>query len=408
MPVPVVLVIATLDTKAEEAAYIKKRIELHGCRALLMDTSLLGGSALGGDINRTEVAKAGGAVFEELVKQDKGTCIRVMMKGCAALAASLYRKGAFHGVIAIGGAQGTDIGTAAMRELPFGLPKFMVSTVASGRASFGPYVGTKDIIMMHSVADIQGLNFLTRTVFDNAVAAVCGMLTMPPETGGVQERPAVAMSMLGTTTPGAMRAHRILRERGYDAVAFHQNGTGGIAMEDLIREGRFKAVLDINLHEIGDAVAGGLHAAIRDYRLTSAGELGIPQLIAPGSINYAVWGPEPTLTPELRSHKYIVHNPQLTLVRLTPDELRKTAEITAGRISRAKGPAHVFIPLKGLSHPDREGGGHWEPESNEIFFKTLKKNMDPRIPYDELDMHINDPEFIDAVTGELLRILEKA
>jgi uncharacterized protein (UPF0261 family) len=215
------------------------------------------------------------------------------------------------------------------------------------------------------------------------------------------------MSMLGTTTPGAMRAYRILLEQGYDAVAFHQNGTGGIAMEDLIREGRFKAALDINLHEIGDAVAGGLHAAIRDYRLTSAGELGIPQVIAPGSINYAVWGPESTLTPELRSRRYIIHNPQLTLVRISHDELRETAEITAERISRSKGPVHVYIPLKGLSYPDREGGGHWEPEGDEIFFKTLKKNIDPRIPYDELDMHINDPEFIDIAVGELLRMLEK-
>ena len=407
MSVPVILVIVTLDTKADEAAYIKKRIELHGCKALIMDAGILGGNNFGGDIVRNEVAKAGGWVLEELAKQETHIRIGTMIKGCAAVCADLYKKGAFQGVISIGGAQGTDIGTAGMRELPFGVPKFMVSTVASGRAIFGPYVGTKDIIMMHSVADIQGINFLTRTVFDNAVASVCGMLTKPPAESSIEDKPAVALSMLGSTTAGAMRAHKILTERGYNAIAFHQNGTGGIAMEDLLREGRFKAALDINLHEIGDAVAGGLHGAIRDYRLTSAGELGVPQVIAPGSINYAVWGPEPTLKPELRKQKYVIHNPQLTLVRLTHDEIIKTAEITAERISRAKGPVHVYIPLKGLSYYDQEGSGHWEPEGNELFFKTLKKNLDSRIPYDELEMHINDPEFIDVVTGELLRILEK-
>jgi uncharacterized protein (UPF0261 family) len=403
--VPVILILATLDTKSEEAMYIKRRVEREGARALVMDTGILNGRDFGGDINRTEVARAGGLELEELLKRDKGECIRGMMRGCAALAVDLYRKGAFDGVIGIGGAQGTDIGTAAMRELPFGVPKFMVSTVASGKAIFGPYVGTKDIIMMHSVADIQGINFLTRTVFDNAAAAVCGMVRKSP---GQEEKKseAIAMSMLGTTTPGAIRAHKLLVEQGYEVAAFHQNGTGGIAMEDLIREGRFRAVLDINLHELGDSVAGGMHAAIRDYRLTAAGELGIPQVIAPGSINYAVRGPLPTLTPELLSHKYIVHNPQMTLVRLSRDELKTTAKIMAERVSRAGGPLHVYVPLRGLSYPDREGGAHWEPESNEVFFKTLKENIDPRIPYDEVDMHINDPEFIDLAVGKLLALLK--
>jgi uncharacterized protein (UPF0261 family) len=403
--VPAILIIATLDTKSEEAVYIKKRIELAGCKALVMDTGILNGQNFAGDVKRAEVARAGGIPFEELSGKDKGTCIQVMRRGCAALTADLYRKGAFAGVIGIGGAQGTDIGTAAMRELPFGVPKFMVSTVTSGRATFGPYVGTKDIIMMHSVADIQGINFLTRTVFDNAVAAVCGMVSLPARKDE-KNRETIAMSMLGTTTPGAIRAHKLLVEQGYEVVAFHQNGTGGIAMEDLIREGRFKGVLDINLHELGDSVAGGLHAAIRDYRLTTAGEMGIPQVIAPGSINYAVWGTESTLTPELRSHRYIIHNSQLTLVRLSHDELKVAAKIVAERISRARGPVHVYIPLKGLSYPDQEDGGHWDPEGNEIFFRTLRESIDVRIPYDELDMHVNDPEFIDLAVGRLLAMLK--
>ena len=403
--VPAVLVIATLNTKAQEAAYVKRRIEAEGCRALIMDTSSLNSNGLGADVTRDDIASAGGSSTKDMQSKTKGECIRIMMDGAAAMAKKLYAEGRFQGVIGIGGAQGSDISTRAMRELPFGVPKFMVSTVASGRATFGPYVGTKDIIMMHSVADIQGINFLTREVFDNAAAGVCGMLKKKPE-ADMASRPAIGMSMLGTTTPGAMRAHEILLNNGYDAVAFHQNGTGGVSMEELAAEGRFKGLLDINLHEIGDMVAGGLHGAIRDCRLMTAMRMGIPQVVAPGSVNYAVRGPLDTLSDELKSRKYIVHNPQLTLVRISQPELVKTAEIIAERLSASCGPLHVYVPLRGFSFPDREGGPHWEPESNELFIKTLKKRLSAKVPYDELDMHVNDPGFIDIVVDGLLSMLK--
>ena len=359
-----ILLIATFDTKAEEALYLQRKMESLGCRVLTMDTGILLESGTVTDINRHQVAEAGGSSIREMVaSEDKGKCVDAMRKGACVLSRKLYDAGGFLGVIAIGGAQGTDIGTAAMRELPFGVPKFMVSTVASGRATFGPFVGTKDIIMMHSVADIQGVNFMTRRVFDNAAAAVCGMVRNAAERRDPHEglpsrgqisnlsplpRIPVALSMLGTVTQGAMRAKRLLSERGYDAIAFHQNGTGGIAMEEMIREGIFKGVLDLNLHELGDSVADGLHASIRDGRLTAAGALGIPQVVVPGSINYAVMGPVETLSPEIRKRKYIVHNSQLTLVRLSREELQRTAIITADRLNMAKGPTHVFIPLGGF------------------------------------------------------------
>ena len=403
---PTILVIATLDTKAQECRYLKERIEASGCRALVMDTGTLNDRDFGADVTRDDVVRAAGSTMQELRAADKGTCVRTMMEGAAAMAKRLHEAGRIDGVLGIGGAQGTDIGTRAMRELPFGVPKFMVSTVASGQAIFGPYVDTKDIVMMHSVADIQGINFLTREVFDNAAAAVCGMARKAPPAMAAN-RPAVGMSMLGTTTPGAMRAHQILFDHGYDAVAFHQNGTGGISMEDLIREGRFVGVLDINLHEIGDRVAGGMHAAIRDYRLTAAAESGVPQVVAPGSVNYAVWGPEKSLPPALKARKHIIHNPQLTLVRIAPEELVRSAEIIAERLSRCTGPVHFYMPLRGFSFPDREGGPHWEPETNELFIKTIRKNLDPRIPYDELDLHVNDPAFIDVVVDGLLAMLKK-
>jgi uncharacterized protein (UPF0261 family) len=345
---------------------------------------------------------------------DKGKCIDAMRKGACVLSRKLYDAGEFQGVISIGGAQGTDIGTATMRGLPFGVPKFMVSTVASGRATFGPFVGTKDIIMMHSVADIQGVNFITRRVFDNAAAAVCGMVRNAADRsdqprGQISNLSplalAVALSMLGTVTQGAMRAKRLLREKGYDAIAFHQNGTGGVAMEEMIREGIFKGVLDLNLHELGDSVAKGLHASIRDCRLTSAGALGIPQVVVPGSINYAVMGPVETLSPEILKRKYIVHNSQLTLVRLSREELQRTAMITADRLNMAKGPTHVFIPLLGFSYPDHPGRGHWDPEDNGLFIRTLKARLSSSIPYDEIDRHINDDAFIDTVVDALVRFM---
>jgi uncharacterized protein (UPF0261 family) len=404
-----ILLIATYDTKAEEALYLKNKIESLGCEVVSMDTGILEESGYDADVTRHQVAEAGGATIAELIaSRDKGRCIGTMVRGACVWTKQLYDEGRFRGILSIGGAQGTDIGTAAMRELPFGVPKFMVSTVASGRATFGPFVGTKDIIIMHSVADIQGINFMTRRVFDNAAAAVCGMVREAARSG---DQPSghvpVALSMLGTVTQGAMRAKELLLEKGYDAIAFHQNGTGGIAMEDMIREGIFKGVLDLNLHELGDSVGKGLHAAIRDYRLESAGALGIPQVVAPGSINYAVRGPIETLAPEmLLGRKYIVHNSFLTLVRLSQEEIEQTAGIVAERLNRAKGPTHVFIPLRGFSYPDHEGRAHWDPECNEAFIRRLKARLSPSIAYDELDLHINDDAFIDAMVNELVRFMK--
>jgi uncharacterized protein (UPF0261 family) len=328
-----------------------------------------------------------------------------MTRGVETLCKELFEQGRFHGVIAIGGGQGTDIGCTAMRVLPIGVPKLMVSTVASGRATFGPFVGTKDITMMHSVADMQGLNFLTKRILENAAGAICGMVRSVGESVLKPDGRPVALSMLGTTTPGALRCKEQLEKHGFEVVTFHQNGTGGIAMEDMIRGSNFVAVLDLNLHEIGDGFVGGLHGAIRDDRLEAAGDMGIPQIIAPGSINYQVLGPLDSLSPEMKSRKLIVHNSYLTLVRLTPAELLHVGELVAEKLNRARGPTHVFIPLKGFSYPDREKLPHWEPEGNRAFIDSLKANLDRSIPLTEMDAHINDQEFIDPVVATFLSMI---
>ena len=406
---PRVLVIATFDTKETEARFLANSIKEAECETILMNPGILAPAQNPVDIDREKIAEAAGSSIEALENtSDKSLCINTMIKGAGIVAKRLYDEGRIDGVIAIGGAQGTNIGTAAMRALPFGVPKFMVSTVASGRATFGSFVDTRDIIMMHSVADIQGLNTITRRVLTNAAHAIVGMVKGGSDDAeaAATRKGSVAVSMLGTTTPGALAAKEMLEERGYDFVAFHQNGTGGIAMEDMLSEGLFVAALDINLHEVGDRYYGGLHGAIRDYRLETAGRLGIPQVVAPGSVNYCVLGPYEEVPADMKARPHIIHNPTLTLVRLTPEELTEVGRITAEKINKATGPIHVYMPLRGFSYPDREGGEHWWPEGNEAFITSLKKHLDKRVPYDEVDAHINDREFIEIAVSELFRMLE--
>jgi uncharacterized protein (UPF0261 family) len=404
-----ILLIGTMDTKEEELLFCRDLMRKKGFRVILMDTGILRDPKISPDIERYEVAQAAGVkdLHALVATGNKGLCIETMIKGAKAKTEELFHKKAFDGILGIGGGQGTDICATAMRSVGRGVPKVLVSTVASGKATFGTYVGTTDITMMHSIVDIQGLNFLMRRVLANAVGAICGMVDGLDEADMKPKGTPVALSMLGTTTPGALRAKGILEKKGFEVLAFHQNGTGGIAMEDMIREGHFKGVLDLNLHEIGDRFVGGLHSHARDDRLVAAGELGLPQVVAPGSINYAVWGPLATLSEELRSHKYIVHNPNLTLVRLSMDELREVGKIVAQKLNRAQGPMEVFIPLRGFSYPDREGLPHWEPEGNQAFIDALKANLDKRIPLRELDAHINDPEFIDPVVEAFLDMMKK-
>ena len=404
-----ILLMGTMDTKEEELLFCRELIRRRGFKVLLLDAGILKDPRTPPDITRQEIARAAGVadLASLLATGDKGKCIETMIRGVTAKTQELLRQGAFHGILGMGGGQGTDICASAMRSAPRGMPKLLVSTVASGKAAFGPYVGTKDITMMHSIVDLQGLNFLIRRILANAVGAICGMVGTVDEAEMKPRGIPVALSMLGTTTPGALRVKVILERRGYEVVAFHQNGTGGIAMEEMIREGAFKGVLDLNLHEIGDRFVGGLHSDPREERLEAAGELGIPQVVAPGSINYAVWGPFPSLSKELKSRKYIIHNPNMTLVRLSPDELRSVGKLTAEKLNRAKGPTRVFIPLRGFSYPDREDLPHWDPQGNRAFIEALKAHLRPSIPLEEIDAHINDPEFIDPVAEAFLSILKE-
>ena len=404
-----ILLIGTMDTKEEEILFCRELIRRKGFKVLLLDAGILKDPRTAPDITRQEIARAAGVADLEslLALGDKGRCIETMIRGVTAKTQELLRQKAFHGILGMGGGQGTDICASAMRSALRGMPKLLVSTIASGKATFGPYVGTSDLTIMHSIVDLQGLNFLIRRILANAVGAICGMVESLEDAETRPRGIPVALSMLGTTTPGALRAKATLERHGYEVVTFHQNGTGGTAMEEMIREGAFQGVLDLNLHEIGDRFVAGLHSDPQKERLEATGEQGIPQVIAPGSINYAVWGPVAGLPEGLKSRKYIVHNPNMTLVRLSPDELQSVGKITAEKINRAKGPTRVYIPLRGFSYPDREHLPHWEPEGNRAFIEALKAHLHPSIPLEEIDAHINDPEFIDPVLDAFLSMMGK-
>jgi uncharacterized protein (UPF0261 family) len=402
-----ILLIATHDTKEEEASYLKRCIESNGVSVIVMDTGILAPPKVRVEISQDEVANRGGMSLKEaLATGDKRECTEVMCRGAERIARELYDQGRIQGIVGVGGAQGTEIACTAMRALPTGVPRVMASTVANGLHNFGFYVGTKDLTIMHTVSDMQGLNFLTKQILQNTAGAICGMVDHFDGQLMKPEGTPIAMSMLGTTTPGALRAKKILEDKGFEVVAFHQNGTGGIAMEDMILEGAFKGVLDLNLHEIGDRFVSGLHGAIREGRLTAAGAMGLPQVVAPGSGNYTVQGSPETLSEDMRRRKHFNYNPHLTLVRLIPDEMREVGKEIAHKLNAAKGPVKVFIPLRGWSFPDREGLAHWEPEGNQVLVDTLKEELRPTIPLVELDAHINDPDFIDPVVEAFLAMME--
>ncbi len=398
-----ILIIATLDTKGPETQYLKDLIERKGYQVLVMDTGILDFPAFKPDLSRDEVAQAVGTHIEELIRnREKGRAIQAMAEGSKKIVQQLYREGRIAGVIGLGGAQGTEIGTSAMRALPLGFPKLMVSTVASGYAQFGTYVGTKDLLMMHSVVDILGLNVFSRMILSNAAGAMMGMV----ERGAKIEKPEkkqIGMTIYGTTTPGCMVAKAYLESKGFEVVAFHPNGTGGRAMEEMVEEGILNGVLDMTTHELIDELVGGLHRA-GPNRLEAAGRKGVPQVVVPGSIDFIVTGPASSLSPEYRNRKYIPHNPSITLVRASSEEMETIGKIMASKLNEAKGPTIVMIPLRGFSYPNRKGETLYDEEGNQAFIKTLKRNL-KGVKVIEIDAHINDPEFAKEAAQTMEKLL---
>jgi uncharacterized protein (UPF0261 family) len=396
-----IAVIGALDTKGAEFAFLKGEIERRGHDALVINTGVMGDAFFTPEIAAEQVAEAGGTTLAALRQQaDRGAAMAAMTQGIAVLVKRLYEQKKIDGVLAMGGSAGTVIGTAAMRALPLGVPKVMVSTLASGDVA--AYVGEKDILMFHSVVDVAGVNRISGRVYANAAGAVVGMVeTAVPD---VPARPLIAASMFGNTTPLVDRCRHLLEDEGYEVLVFHATGTGGKTMESLIADGFFQAVLDVTTTEWADELVGGVLSA-GATRLDAAGQQSVAQVIAPGCLDMVnFWGPA-TIPARFNGRRFYHWNPSVTLMRTNPEENAELGRILAEKANRSQGPVAFFLPLQGVSMLDAPGKEFWWPEADQALFKAIKETVRPEIRVYELDNNINDPAFANAVTAELLRFL---
>ncbi len=398
----VVGIVGTMDTKGEEFAFVKERIEALGLDTLVVNAGIAGEPKLAPDIDAATVAEAAGTTLAALRDEgDRGASVTAMAEGAAVVVARLYADGQIHGVLSLGGSAGTTIGTSAMRALPVGAPKLMVSTLAAG--DVGPYVGTRDIAMMYSVVDVAGVNRVSRLVFSNAANAIAGMVNAEAA-AETEDLPLIAATMFGVTTPCVTRARERLEAAGYEVLVFHATGTGGRAMEDLVRGGFIKGVLDVTTTELADEVAGGELSAGPD-RLEIASELGIPQIVCPGALDMVNFGPPEGIPDKFSDRLFYRHNPTVTLMRTTAEENRQLGEIIGRKLSAAKGSVRFFWPTRGVSAIDAEGQPFHDEAADAAFIDALRANLSSSCELVELDAHINDDAFADAIADALLESL---
>lgn len=402
MPKPVVIV-GALDTKGAEFEFVRDLIRARGLETLVVDFGVMADPPFAPDISADEVARAGGSSLTDLrASQDKARAMRVMSDGLKGVVSGLHEQGRLGGVISMGGGGGTSIATAAMRALPFGVPKLMVSTVASGDVA--QYVGTTDISMMPSVVDVAGLNSISRQVYANAAGAIAGMVEQALPPAG-EEKPIITASMFGNTTAAVGHAREHLEARGYEVLVFHATGTGGRTMEGLIDAGYITANLDITTTELADHVCGGVLSAGPD-RLMAAARTGIPAVLVPGCVDMAnFWAPD-TVPEKYRDRNLYEWNPNITLLRTNVEENREMGEMIARAANASTGPVAVLVPLRGVSQLDSPGGAFWDPEADRACFDAIKDNLKPGIPYVEADHNINDPEFAERAVAMLLGMVE--
>ena len=404
-----IAIIATCDTKGEEALYLKQRIESYQVNGLVIDSGILGEPVfLVPDVSRDQVAEYSGVTMRELVDAgSRGAAVEKMRDCIHAYVKKLYAEGEIKGLIAIGGAEGSVIARAAMDALPLGVPKIAVSTIASGKHLFSDLIGYNDAAVMHSVIDILGINSISRRVFNNAVGAIVGMIKVQPE-ASEQKTQSIGISMLGTTTKPIMSIIKpALETRGYEVLTFHANGTGGDCMDALAGEGFFAGVLDFSTNELAANNFGGLHVA-KPGRMEAALESGVPTVVAPGAANIIVLSREEALLSKYDERQKYYHNPNITLINTTKEELKIIAETFANKLNKSKGKVKFLYPAKGFCSQDKEGLALWNPGGNPVFLAELKQNLRRDIPIIEVDSHINDDEFANVAVEQLLEVLGEA
>ncbi len=403
-----IAIVATLDTKGEEAKYLREEIERKGINTLVIDDGMLGAPlAIKPGITQETVAEAAGSSFQIVKRLGRGPAAEIMSRGMAKILGEAYEAGRFDGVICVGGQDGALLAASGMRELPVGVPKLIVTPIAQGTEPFGNYVGTKDIMMMHSIVDILGINEISRKVFDVAIGAIVGMVEANVSSEMAQGKNMIAATMYGNTTPAVMRAKSLLEERGYEVVVFHPNGTGGRAMEELIEQGVFAAVLDMTPHEVTGELFGDVARGIAD-RLEVAGRKGIPQLVVPGCIDVLLLGPLHSLPAKYKKRKVYYFSSAATMVRTTKNEMITTAKVMADKLNKAIGPVVVAIPLGGFNMYCHKGEPLYDPEADMAFVRTLKEHLRPQIKVIELDNHINDPIFAETVVPTFIGMIEES
>lgn len=399
-----IVIVGALDTKGQEFVFVKNLIEKKGFQTLVVDFGVLGEPLFMPDVTRHEVALAGGGDLSHFGSgEHKDEAMQVMASGLAIVVRKLYDEGKLDGILGMGGTGGTSIATAAMRTLPVGVPKLMLSTVGGGDVS--AYAGTKDITFMPSIVDVAGFNRISRAIYTNAAGAIAGMVGMDaPHTE--EEKLLVAASMFGNTTECVDRARSILENNGYEVLVFHATGTGGKTMESLIADGYIAASMDITTTELADTVCGGVFDAGPD-RCLAAARAGIPSVLVPGCVDMAnFWGIE-TVPEQYNGRNLYQWNPNVTLLRTNVEENIAMGEMIAAAANASLGPVAVLLPLKGVSMLDSEGGAFWDPEADQACFEAIKKNLRPGIPVIEMEHNINDPEFSARVAETLLELLKK-
>ena len=398
-----IALIGALDTKGDDFVFVVAEIERRGLAALVINTGVIGEPAFAPEVGAAEVAEAGGRSLAELrAAGDRGAAIGVMAAGAAAIVKRLYDEGRIQGVLGMGGSAGTTIATTAMRALPLGVPKVMVSTLAGGNVA--AYVGDSDIVLFPSIVDVAGINSISARIYTNAVAAVCGMATAtPPE---VATKPLIAASMFGNTTQLVGKCKAQLEAAGYEVLVFHATGAGGRMMEKLIGEGYFVGVLDVTTTEWADELVGGTLTA-GPTRLNAAAKAGIPQVIAPGCLDMVNFGAREGVPSKFDDRLFYVWNPTVTLMRTTPEENAALGRILAEKANASTGPVAFFLPAKGVSILDSPGGLFWWPEADAALFDAIQLNTRPDISVEVVDANINDDAFAEAVTTKLLNFLTR-
>ncbi|HUL23119.1 MAG TPA: Tm-1-like ATP-binding domain-containing protein [Thermodesulfobacteriota bacterium] len=403
-----IAILATLDTKGKEVDYMKNLLEAQGHSAIIIDVGPLGPPGVPPDISNEETARRAGWELSNLIQtEERGRIMEEMGKGATKALLLLFQDGKIDGVIGLGGNQGSAIASMAMRALPFGFPKYLISTVASG--NIRPYIGHKDIGVIFSVGDfLGGPNPVTRSILANAVSAVVGMIERGSRVTIESGERIIAVTALGNTEPAARQVLKQLHEKGFRVIPFHASGAGGSAMEELVEGGVVHGVIDLTPHELTEEIIGaGAYIPVRQGRLRAAGAKGIPQVVSTGGMEYLCFGPKESIPPKLRKRKIYMHNPLNANVKLSRNEMAQVGKAMAERLNETRGRTAVLIPLRGWSIYGAKGGPLHDEVGNSIFLKSLRNHLGAHIRLEEVDAHINDSLFADRCVKQLIEFMDE-